>query len=117
MTQKQKIRLYGLSDAVIDGESLLFVEVLENQSMNQLVIPILALHDLGIVGVESINVSRIEVPEEIDLWEMEENAVAYIENLPKIPLAQLKLNPYSQEMRFKMEQGIRLTHVLLSLCQ
>jgi len=93
-------RLYGLSDAVVEGENLLQAEVIEEKSTKQPMIPIIALKDQGLQIEESVNVARVEVPKSVNPWDLED-AVPYLESLPKTPLALLTINPYTSEMRYK----------------
>jgi len=94
-------RIYGLSDAVIEGEDLSEAEVIEEKSTKKPIIPIIALKDQGMQVEETVNVAQVEVPESVNPWDLGEGAVSYLKNLPKTPLAHLTINPYTPELRFK----------------
>jgi len=94
-------RLYGLSDAVVEGEDLSEAEVLEDKGVKLPVIPIIALKDQGLQVEESIRVARVEVPQSVNTLDLAEGSIPYLKSLPKTPLAHLTLNPYAPEMRYK----------------
>jgi len=94
-------RLYGLSDAVVEGDSLSFSELIVEKSTKQPVIPIIVLKDQGLQVEESINVYQIEVPDSADQLGITKDSIPYLESLPQIPLAHLIINPYSPEFRYK----------------
>lgn len=72
-------RLYRLSEAIVEGEDLLFTEVVHNQALNQPVIPVIALYDLGIQAEESVHVYRVEPPEDNDSWRESDHPADYLD--------------------------------------
>lgn len=94
-------QIYNISNAVVEGEDLAFAQVeIENTTRNP-IIPIIALKDQGYQAEEIITISRVEIPNGSPSIELSEGLKAYFSSLSHIPIAQLSVNPYSPDMRYK----------------
>ncbi|HHW57304.1 MAG TPA: ABC transporter permease [Clostridia bacterium] len=94
-------KLYNLSQAVVEGDDLRFADLKIEKGIGEPVLPILVLKDQGLDVEESMEVSLVSVPNNIDLWDMGSNAIDYLKESPKKIVASYKLNAYSPEWRYK----------------
>lgn len=94
-------KLYNLSNAIVEGDDLRFADLKIEKGIGEPVLPILILKDQGLDVEESIQVSLVSVPNDVNLWDMGSDAIDYLKESPKKIVASYKLNAYSPEWRYK----------------
>ncbi|TCO57928.1 FtsX-like permease family protein [Caldanaerobacter subterraneus] len=95
-------KLYNLSQTVVEGDDLRFADLKIEKGIDEPVLPILILKDQGLDVEESIQVSEVSVPNDVNLWDMGADAIDYLKKSPKKIVASYKLNAYSPEWRYKL---------------
>ncbi|MDW0118157.1 ABC transporter permease [Sporosarcina thermotolerans] len=92
-------QLFTLSDSLVIGNSLQEAEI--GNSGSARLIPIIALADGQAKMTETLRISRIHVPEDVDESDFIDGATEYLLNLPRTEVVNLSLDTFSEQWKYK----------------
>lgn len=91
-------KLYSLSASIVDGTDLLEAQVQSTNGVN--VIPILFLHNPHFQVEDTVQFSKVHLPDGMETVQLQEQGLVDIDSLPRSPVTSLTLPTFSPEWRY-----------------